>query len=117
MADNVAMTTAKRFIDQPPRPVPPTARRWDWHAAVYLGAILAVLPTELHGILVNRRQRQEVASGHRATLDYRHRTWTECWTAVFGWHPDDVGAPWAKTRRALSTMFLAWFGPHIEGKM
>jgi hypothetical protein len=111
------MTTTKRFIDQPPRYVPLGARRWDWHAGVYGTAIAAVLVTELHGILVNRKQRQQVAAGLRKTLDYRHRTWTECWTAVFGWHPDDVAAPWAKTRRALSTMFLSWFPQHIEGKM
>lgn len=105
------------FTRQPARHVPLHAQRWDWHSAVYLTAVAAVLATEAHALHVNAQQRSSGSPNWNETgadmLDWCHRTFTECYCALFAMHPDDrETAPFGKTRRLASWVFLSWFTRH-----
>ena len=101
------------FPAKPPRYVPLGAQRWDWHWKVYAVCASPIAAAELHGILVNAQQRREVDMGLRETVDYLHRTITECVCAVFAFHPDSWNGPWAKVRRLALLFLLVWMIVHF----
>ena len=104
------------FTRRPGRTPPLGVQRWDWHFwAVYALCASPIAVQEVRAILINARQRREVAAGLRATVDYCHRTITECVTAVFAFHPDTRTGPYAKLRRVLLVWVLAWLVVHFLG--
>lgn len=101
------------FLLRPGRAVPPGVRRYDWHSKLYAACVTPALAAEFHGIYVNAMQRLEVAQGRRQTVDYCHRTITECICAIFCFHPDSWNAPYAKVRRLALLILMVWMIVHF----
>jgi len=102
------------FVRKPGRVPPLGVQRWapEYWVPYIIGAGVLAVP-EVRGILTNAKQRREVALGWRDTVDYCHRTITECVTALTAFHPDTRHVKWAKLRRLALVWALAWLLVHF----